>query len=181
MYFISCEFIKPFFMQPHWYILFLTGLIPLLTGFVWYNPKVFGNTWMKSIGATPESLKGGNMALIFGLCYLFALMIALALMTIVIHQMHMFSIFADDPLMKDPSSESSIYSKHFFDTYGDRYRTFKHGAFHGIITAILFALPVVGTSALFERRGFKYIAVSAGYWVLTLALMGGVICQFMWK
>ncbi len=166
-------------MQPHWYILFVAGLVPLVTGFIWYNPKVFGNAWMKSIGVTEESLKGGNMALIFGLCYLFGLMLSVALMSIVIHQMHMFSIFADDTTMKDPNSASSLYVKHFFDTYGTYYRTFKHGAFHGILSALFIVLPIIGTVSLFERRGFKYIAIHVGYWMLTLALMGGVLSQFM--
>jgi len=31
---------------------------------------------------------------------------------------------------------------------------------------------------MFERRGFKYIAIHGGYWMLTLGLMGGIICQF---
>ena len=35
-----------------------------------------------------------------------------------------------------------------------------------------------GTNALFERKGFRYIAVNAGYWILTLMIMGGIICQF---
>ncbi|HRN41812.1 MAG TPA: DUF1761 family protein [Vicingus sp.] len=31
---------------------------------------------------------------------------------------------------------------------------------------------------MFERKGFKYIAINSGYWIITLGLMGGVICQF---
>jgi hypothetical protein len=44
---------------------------------------------------------------------------------------------------------------------------------------LFFALPVMGTNALFERKGFKYIAINVGYWTVTLALMGGVICHFV--
>jgi hydrogenase maturation factor len=36
----------------------------------------------------------------------------------------------------------------------------------------------VGINALFERRGGKYILVHVGYWIVTLALIGGVVCQF---
>jgi len=133
---------------------------------------------MRSIGATTESLKGANMALIFGLCYLFGVMLSVALMSLVIHQMHMMSVFKGDTTMVEPNSESSLYVKHFFDTYGTRFRTFKHGTLHGTIAGLFIALPIIGTLALFERRGFKYIAIHVGYWVLTLALMGGVICQF---
>ncbi len=160
-------------MHIHSYVLFIAALVPLLVGFVWYNPKVFGNAWMKSIGATPESLQGGNMALILGLCYLFALMLAASLMPIVIHQFAFGSVFQGDE-----STESAAYMKNFYETYGTRFRTFKHGALHGTISALFIALPLIGTNALFERKGFKYIAIHVGYWVVTLALMGGVICQF---
>lgn len=64
-------------------------------------------------------------------------------------------------------------------TYGNDFRTFKHGALHGTITGIGLALPIVAVNAMFERRGFKYIAVTAGYWILCLILMGGFLCQFV--
>ena len=69
--------------------------------------------------------------------------------------------------------------KHFFETYGNRFRTFKHGALHGTIAALFFSLPILGTMSLFERKGFRYIAIHVGYWVVTLALMGGALCQFI--
>jgi hypothetical protein len=161
-------------MQLNMWLILVAGLVPLLTGFIWYNPKVFGNTWMKSAGMTEESMKGANMALIFGLCYVFGCLLATALMPVVIHQMGVFSV-----LQGDETAESASYIKNFFDLYGNRFRTFKHGALHGTLTGIFIALPVVGTGALFERKGFKYIAVHTGYWMLTMALMGGVICAFM--
>lgn len=54
----------------------IAGLIPMALGYVWYHPKVFGNAWMKSLGLTEESVKEGNMALIFGLSTLISLFIA---------------------------------------------------------------------------------------------------------
>ena len=161
-------------MQFNWWLLLVAGLIPLFVGFIWYNPKVFGNTWMKINGFTEESMKGANMALIFGLCYLFACMLAMSMMSIVIHQMGIGSVFQGDETL-----ESAAYLKNFFDTYGTRFRTFKHGTLHGTIAALFIALPILGTNALFERRGFKYIAIHTGYWIVTLALMGGIICAFM--
>jgi hypothetical protein len=31
---------------------------------------------------------------------------------------------------------------------------------------------------LFERKGFRYIAINGGYWIISMALMGGIICAF---
>lgn len=161
-------------MQLNYWLILAAGLIPLLTGFIWYNPKVFGNTWMKSVGITEDSMKGANMALIFFLCYVFGCIIASALMTIVIHQFGFNSV-----MQGDNTPETADYIKHFYETYGNRFRTFKHGTLHGTIAGFFIAMPIIGTAALFERRGFKYIAIHTGYWMLTLALMGGVLCAYM--
>ena len=165
-------------IQLNWLAVIGAGVIPLLTGYIYYNPKVFGNAWMKSINMTEEDLKGANMPLIFGLTFLFGLFIAGALLPIVIHQMAYYSILMDNKDMADPNSAVSQATKAFMDVNGSNFRTFKHGAFHGALTGLFLALPVVGVGALFERKGRNYILIHAGYWILTLALMGGVICAF---
>lgn len=50
--------------------IFIGGLIPMVLGYIWYHPKVFGGAWMKSLGFTEESLKQGNMGMIMGLATL---------------------------------------------------------------------------------------------------------------
>lgn len=161
-------------MQLHYWLIFVAGLIPLVTGFIWYNPVVLGTAWMKAASMNEENMKGANMALIFGLVYVLGCMLASAIMTIVIHQMGFNSVFQGDT-----SPESAAYMKHFFETYGSRFRTFKHGALHGTISGFFIALPVLGIVALFERKNFKYVAIHTGYWAVTMALMGGVICAFL--
>ena len=39
----------------------------------------------------------------------------------------------------------------------------------------LVAMPVLSTNALFEQKSFKYVMINAGYWIVTMALMGGLI------
>jgi hypothetical protein len=167
-------------MMPNFLFVALAALIPLAVGFVWYNPKIgFGNAWMKAADISDDKIKGANMALIFSLTYIFSLFIGVALFTITIHQMGLYSTLANEPgFLKDPNAEVTTYFNNFMATYGDRFRTFEHGALHGTIAGITLALPIVAINALFERRGFKYIAIHVGYWVVSLALMGGVICQF---
>ncbi|MBL7817344.1 MAG: DUF1761 domain-containing protein [Saprospiraceae bacterium] len=165
-------------MHLNWLVIIGSALIPLLTGFVWYNPKTFGTIWMKASGVTEEQGKNANMPLIFGLTILFGIFIALAMVTVVIHQTHYYSLFANDASMRDPNSALSKSIQAFMDINGQNFRTFKHGSFHGALTGLLFAMPVLGVSALFEGKGRNYILVNTGYWVLTLALMGGVICAF---
>ncbi|HNP47686.1 MAG TPA: DUF1761 domain-containing protein [Bacteroidia bacterium] len=165
-------------MQLNWIVLFLAALLPLILGFFWYHKSVFGTAWMKVSGMDNEKAKNMNMAKVFGLTYLFSFFIAFGLNFIVIHQWHVYSIFANEPGMADPTSEVGQYLKSFMDKYGQNFRTFKHGIFHGIEYGILTAWPVIGVNALFERKSAKYIAISAGFWIVCFALMGGVICAF---
>lgn len=165
-------------MELNFLILLAASLIPLVIGFVWYNPKVFGTAWMNATGMTEEKAKGANMPLIFGLTFLFSFMFAFILQTMVIHQFSVFSLMANEPGLNDATSEAGKYFADFMSKYGNNFRSFKHGVLHGTITALFLILPVIGVNALFERKGFKYIAINVGYWMVSAALMGGVICAF---
>ncbi len=165
-------------MSIDWPIILLAAIIPLIVGFIWYNPKVFGTAWMKVSGMTEEQMKGSNMALIFGLTYFYSLLLSMALLGVVIHQFHVYSIFANDPGVNDPTTEVGAYFKNFMDKYGNNFRTFKHGAFHGTLLGIFLTMPLFGINALFERKSFKYVLIHTGYWIVSFALMGGIICGF---
>ena len=154
------------------------ALIPMLMGFIWYNPKVMGTVWMKEAGIEEDKMKGANMPLIFGLSFLFSFFFAFAVQFMVIHQFHLGSILLGEKGLEDPTSEVGMLLSAFMGKYGNNYRTFKHGALHGIIAGISIALPILGINALFERKTFKYIAIHVGYWTISLSLMGGIICAF---
>ena len=47
-------------------------------GALWYG-VVFGKAWQKAAGLSDEDVKGGNMAVIFGLCFAFEMLIAMVL------------------------------------------------------------------------------------------------------
>ena len=148
----------------------VAAVIALVIGAIWYNPKVFGNTWMRASGMTEEKMKNGNMLVIFGLALIFAAMIASVLMHLCNHQFGVFSLIGGNEAEALPSYEA------FIADYGTNFRSFKHGAFHGVLAGVFFALPILGTIALFERKSTKYILVNSGYWIVTLTAMGAVIC-----
>lgn len=165
-------------MLPNFPILLLAALIPLVVGMVWYHPKVMGTAWMKHAGMTEEKIAGANMAVIFGLTYVLSFMLAIMLNTIVIHQGGIYSTLANNPGFGQEGSDIDTFIKDFMAKYGTNFRTFKHGAFHGVLASLFFVLPVMGVNALFERQGWRYIAINTGYWLLALALMGGIICAY---
>lgn len=164
-------------MQVNFLILLVAAVVPLIVGFIWYNPKVFGNAWMETSGMTEEKARGANMAKIFITTFIISFFLAMGLQFAVIHQFHVGSLFQGQPFT-DPTTEVGAFYKSIMDRVSGNFRTFKHGALHGTLTGLFMAMPVLGINALFERKGFKYIAINTGYWMLTMALMGGIICAF---
>lgn len=158
-------------MDLNFLAIVVAALSSFVVGFIWYNPKVFGTIWMNEIGMTEESAKKGNMLKIFGLTFIFAFMLAFIMQTIVIHQFGALGLAGGNE-----NDEAFLAYMH---VYGDAFRTFKHGAFHGFIASLFIALPIIATNALFEQKSFKYVAITAGYWVVVMTLMGAIICA--WK
>jgi len=130
---------------------------------------------MQVSGVTEEQVQSGNMLVIFGLTYVLGLLASLTLSLLVVHQGHIFSALANEPGFGEEGSEIMRYIEAFMAAYGDNFRTFKHGALHGLMTGVAFAFPIIGIVAQFERRPWKYIWIHAGYWALTLTLMGALI------
>jgi hypothetical protein len=153
----------------------VAALSSFVVGFIWYNPKVFGTIWMKEAGFTQEQSEKGNMLKIFGLTFVYSLMLAFIMPTIVIHQMGAFSMVGG-PRFVDAAKPSYFA---FMADYGDAFRTFKHGALHGFIAGIFIALPVISINGLFEQKSWKYMAIQAGYWIVIMTIMGAIICG--WK
>jgi len=161
-------------MKINFVALLLAAIVTLIVGFIWYSPKVFGTIWMKESNLTQEELKKGNMIKIFGLTYIFSLMITMTLMSLTIHQSGAVGMVGGPPLID--SAKPSFAA--FMADYGMAYRTFKHGALHGFMSGLFFAFPLIGINGLFERKSWKYIFINSGYWIITLTLMGGIICGF---
>ena len=157
-------------MEINFIALLLAAMSTLVVGFIWYHPNVFGTIWMKELGMTEDKMKGSNMILIFGMSIFYAFLISFVLQMLVIHQFGAMGMIGGDPTKALPSYRA------FMSDYGTAFRTFKHGALHGFMTGLFFALPVIGVGALYERRSWKYVLIAGGYWVITFMIMGGIIC-----
>lgn len=159
-------------MEINFLALIAAALSTLVVGFIWYNPKVFGSIWMRETGMTEEKAKGANMVLIFSMSIFYAFLIAFILQMLVIHQYGALGMVGGDPALAKPSYAA------FMADYGIAFRTFKHGMLHGFMSGLFFALPVIGTNALYERRSWKYTLVVGGYWIVSCMIMGGIICAW---
>jgi Protein of unknown function (DUF1761) len=162
----------------NWLLIMATGIIPSLIGMIYYSPKVFGNAWMDSKGITMDPNAQVNMGKMIGISIILGLFLAVGLAPIVIHQAGLFSML-QTPDFKDVNSDTFKAYTDMMTKYSTNFRTFKHGALHGTLTAIFLAVPFIAVSTMWEPKpSFKYYLLTLGYWIITLALMGGIICQF---
>ncbi|WP_140484905.1 DUF1761 domain-containing protein [Flavobacterium sp. GSA192] len=160
-------------MEINFLALFVAALSTLVIGFIWYSPKVFGTIWMKESGLTEEKMKGANMPVIFIMAVFFALLIAMILQFLTIHQWGAFGMIGGGGAADIKPSYAA-----FMNDYGTAYRTFKHGALHGFLAGLFLAFPMIATNALFERKSWKYTFINSGYWMLCFMIMGGIICAW---
>ena len=165
-------------MMPNMLIVALAALVPLLVGFLYYNPKVFGNAWMKAAGVTAEQIEKGNKAVIFGSALVLSFLLSFFLFQLVVHQSDYYSLMVAEPGFGEEGSELMNQIGAFMDKYGDYYRTFKHGALHGSMVGFFIGLPILVTNGLFEAKSWKYGLINAFYWIITLGLMGGILSQW---
>ena len=158
-------------MNINFLALLLAALSSLVVGFIWYNPKVFGSIWMRETGINHEDGKGKNMIAIFAMSIFYAFLISFILQMFVIHQFGALGLVGGKQELAKPSYEA------FMADYGTAFRTFKHGAFHGFFTGLFMIFPVIATNALYEKRSFKYVLISSGFWIVSFMIMGGIICM----
>lgn len=60
----------------------------------------------------------------------------------------------------------------------DELNFFLHGMYHGARNIGVFAAGAIIVHAVAEGKSGKYILANASYWLLTLALIGGVLASF---
>ncbi|MBA3972329.1 MAG: DUF1761 family protein, partial [Bacteroidetes bacterium] len=112
-------------MNINFLMIFVAALVPMVLGFIWYNPKVFGAAWMAAAGMTEDKMKGANMGVIFGVSFFLSLLLAFSLMPMTIHQMGVYSTLATDNTVGDPTSVKGKFFADFMAQYGTNFRTFK--------------------------------------------------------
>ena len=134
--------------QPDFVAVLVAALAGFVVGGAWYSPLLLGELWMRESGVTQEQIDASNKGRTFAITF-----VALLIMS---YCLEMFI---------GPTTEigEGFYSRS------------QQGAFYGFLTGfgwLFFAVVVVG---LFEQRSVKYMLINGGYWVVTMATMGGVL------
>jgi hypothetical protein len=153
----------------------IAAFTTLLVGFIWYHPSVFGTVWIKEAGLTKEESEKGNMFKIFGLTFVLSIFIGMIMQTITIHQLGAIGMIGGPTKL----AEANPSFVAFMADYGTAFRTAKHGALHGFFAGLFFAFPMIAINGLFERRTWKYIFIHSGYWIVSLTIIGAIVCAWI--
>lgn len=69
----------------------------------------------------------------------------------------------------------AVFMFQFTNGHEGEYDSFQHGAAHGAILSLFIIVPIFISNGLFERKPWKNILINAGYWLVTISVMGGVM------
>lgn len=127
-----------------WAVLVAT-LSTFLVGWIWYGP-LFGKAWLSAAGITADETQQGNMAKIFGLAFIFELIMAFNL-----------AMF----LTGSPEAAAEMDAG--------------TGAFYGFLTGFGWVFFAMAVNSLFEQKSWKYIFINGGYWTVSFTVMGLII------
>ncbi len=62
--------------EVNWIAIVVAAVGSFVLGGLWYSPVLFGKAWQREAGLTDEKLRSANMAQIFGLSFVLALLAA---------------------------------------------------------------------------------------------------------
>jgi hypothetical protein len=142
-------------MHFNWLAYVVAVVLQMVIGYVWFHPSVMGKMWAKACGVTVEDMKPSNPGLTYGLTMLYTLIFTLWLMMNV----------------AGPGQDVA--------PDGHSFHTFQHGLAHALMLTIMVITPVIGTPAIFEKKGFSYMVVQVGYWFIRMAVAQGILS--LWR
>jgi len=162
-------------MVPNFLVIGATAFIPFFVAYAWFHPKVFGGTtWAQVAGLTPAQNETPIKPYQLGLSILLNFFVAFGIYNLAVHQAGLFGIVGGNAELLQTGTAAA-----FLAEYGNHHINFGHGMIHGgIQTVLCFVLPILGYAVIFERKSRKYLFINLGFWLISLALMGGVICNW---
>ena len=129
-------------------IILICAISNLALGALWYHPKVLGTIWLQTLGK-PADYQPNQKKMVLMMVGTFLLA---ALMAAFIYAMIFFAHMDSD-------------HRHWFG----------HGAFHGTFIFLGTILPALTMNAIFEEKNWKNTLIHLVYWLISMAIMGGIV------
>lgn len=130
----------------NWLSMILATLTPMVIGFIYYQKHLFGKIWSATISMPKGERVKLSLAWNFSISFIVCFLLSFFLL-----------------IYCNGAGQEGIYD------------TFQHGAWHGLILSVLVIIPISITGVLYNERSWTNMLVNAGYWLLSLPLMGGIL------
>lgn len=124
----------------------LSAIAAMVLGFLWYSMALFGKPWMKEVGLTEEKVKAHQKKM--GPMYALMMVSALVMAFILSHVVE------------------------FSHSYFPEYTKLMSGLFSGFWMWLGFVATYALSMVIFEGRSWKWFGISAGYYLVSLLIMG---------
>jgi len=137
-------------MEPNLVAVVIAAIIPMVLGALWYSPLLFAKKWMALMGKTEEELKAGfNPVKTYGISFITCLIMAYILGHFVIYA-----------------------------TSATHEAGFGAGMQTGFWAWLGFVVTTGSATVLYEGRKSGLFWINAGYYLVCLLLMGGVLASW---
>lgn len=138
-------------MHINWAAFAVAVVAQMVVGFIWFHPAVMGTKWAKVQGMDPAGMKPANPGMTYGMTILLTLFFTMFLFINV----------------TGPGQDTA--------PDGHSYVTFQHGLAHAVVLTFLILIPIFGTLAMYERKGWNWFLIQTGYWFLRMAVGFGIL------
>lgn len=154
----------------------IAAFIPTVLGLLWYSPMLFGGTWRRLSGTAEIKTTALKLALFLVVSFAVSFFLSVLLVSNTIHQMGVMGTMAGEVDFGKEGSASTAVFNDFMKIYGDKFRSYPHGALHGAFLSLFGFMPMFGLIAMRERKGWAYFGVHAIFWLICTTAMGAVVC-----
>lgn len=161
-------------MTPHFLVLLACAMIPFVVAIFWFHSKTFGGDFWNKIAEIPEGkTKIAVKPIKLALSVLLNFLVVFGVYNLAIHESGVFGMVGGDV-----AAMQSGTAKAFLLEHGGKFHSLTHGLAHGIQATLLFAIPFLGYTTIFEKKTAKYFWVYLGFWLVSLTLISIVVCLY---
>ncbi len=132
-----------------WFGILIAGIASMIIGALWYSPLLFGKAWMRASGFSDKDLEKANAK---GMRKSYLVMFVGALITAYILGMLIYLTGLKG--------------------------SFIEGAKLGALVWLGFVAVVQIGNVLWDGKSMNYFYINAGYWLVNLVAMGGILGKF---
>jgi len=160
----------------NYFVVFATSIMPILLAKIWFSEPI--RSYFKLAPSSPINDSANKSIVLYAMMILLCFFFSISMHFQVIHQFHFKSMFLDEVGFNENQGGAFKAFEYIMNSYGGKFRSYKHGMFHGLLNAIFIVLPILFLLKIefnFTKKTLLYYWL---YFALTMMIIGSTICHF---